>query len=225
MPASARNGWKSDGGVAIMASMTAADRPVLEFWYEFASTYSYLAAARIRPLAAAAGIRIAWRPFLLGPIFAAQGWQTSPFNLYPAKGANMWRDMERLCARHALPLRRPSTFPRHSLLASRVALAGAEAGWIGPFTLAVYRANFAEDRDIADSGVIAALLKEAGAPDDALERAGTPAIKEALRAQTARAIELGLFGAPSFIADGEVFWGNDRLEQAIEWAAGHRRAG
>ena len=72
-----------------------ARRPVLEFWYEFASTYSYLAAMRIEPLAEAAGIDLRWRPFLLGPIFATQGWNSSPFNLYPAKGRHMWRYLER----------------------------------------------------------------------------------------------------------------------------------
>jgi 2-hydroxychromene-2-carboxylate isomerase len=72
-------------------------KPKLTFWYEFASTYSWLAAERIEALAAAADVEICWRPFLLGPIFVAQGWNPSPFNLYPAKGSNMWRDMERHC--------------------------------------------------------------------------------------------------------------------------------
>src|SRR4051794_33017522 len=82
--------------------------PVLDFWFDFASTYSYLAAARIRPLAAAAKVQVRFRPFLLGPIFKAQGWDTSPFNLYEAKGRYMWRDMERLAAELSLPFRRPA---------------------------------------------------------------------------------------------------------------------
>ena len=69
--------------------------PVLEFWYEFASTYSYPAAMRIEKVTGAKGVNVRWRPFLLGPIFGAQGWNDSPFNLYPAKGKNMWRDIER----------------------------------------------------------------------------------------------------------------------------------
>ena len=72
--------------------------PTLDFWFDFASTYSYPAAMRIAPLAAAAGVTVRYRPFLLGPIFKAQGWDTSPFNLYEAKGRHMWRDLERLCA-------------------------------------------------------------------------------------------------------------------------------
>ena len=94
-----------------------------EFWYEFASTYSYPAALRVGALAEARGVSLAWRPFLLGPIFAAQGWRDSPFNIYPNKGRYMWRDLERTCAAMGVPLVRPEPFPQASLLAARVALA------------------------------------------------------------------------------------------------------
>src|SRR5215470_4304272 len=86
--------------------------PVLDFWFDFASTYSYLAAMRIGPLARKAEVRVRFRPFLLGPIFKAQGWSTSPFNLYPAKGRHMWRDLERSCADLQLAFRRPDPFRR-----------------------------------------------------------------------------------------------------------------
>jgi 2-hydroxychromene-2-carboxylate isomerase len=76
----------------------------LDFWFEFASTYSYLAAMRIGPLAESAKVEVRWRPFLLGPIFKAQGWDNSPFNIYPAKGRYMWRDMERLASAQGLAL-------------------------------------------------------------------------------------------------------------------------
>jgi 2-hydroxychromene-2-carboxylate isomerase len=89
-----------------------------EFWYEFASTYSYPAAMRVAELAGSRGVALAWRPFLLGPIFAAQGWRDSPFNIYPAKGRYMWRDMERICDGMGLPLKRPDPFPQNSLLAA-----------------------------------------------------------------------------------------------------------
>src|SRR3972149_3030728 len=100
----------------------------LQFWFEFASTYSYPAAMRFEALARAAGVAGAWEPFPLGPIFAEQGWKDSPFNISPAKGRYMWRDLERLCTRAGLPFRRPAIFPQHSLLAARVAcVAKAEA--------------------------------------------------------------------------------------------------
>jgi 2-hydroxychromene-2-carboxylate isomerase len=104
--------------------------PVLNFWFEFASTYSYPAMMRITSLADAAGIALKFRPFLLGPVFKAQGWETSPFNLYVSKGRNMWRDLERLCEELKLPFRRPEPFPQNSLQASRLALVGLDAQWV-----------------------------------------------------------------------------------------------
>jgi 2-hydroxychromene-2-carboxylate isomerase len=190
----------------------------VEFWFEFGSTYSYPAALRIEDLARARGVAIAWKPFLLGPIFRDLGWKDSPFNLQPAKGRYMWRDLERICARQGIPFRRPSQFPRNGLLAARVACAAAEAPWLPDFVRAVYRANFAEDLDIADAAVIEARLDALGQPGGELVRAAqSPESKQALRSQTQRAAEIGIFGAPSFVVAGELFWGNDRLEEALDW--------
>ena len=100
----------------------------MEFWYEFASTYSYLSAMRIEALAAVAGVAVAWRPFLLGPIFKAQGWDNSPFNLYLAKGRYMVRDIERLAAERSLRFALPALFPQNSLRATRLALVGNDEG-------------------------------------------------------------------------------------------------
>jgi 2-hydroxychromene-2-carboxylate isomerase len=192
----------------------------IDFWFDFASTYSYPAALRIAPLAQAAGVRVRFRPFLLGPIFKAQGWPTSPFNLYPAKGDYMWRDLERLCAEIALPLRRPDPFPQHSLLPARIAVVGLAQNWGDDFCLAVFRAEFGEGRAIDDAEVMADLLMELGVePAPALEAAQSDAIKAKLRTETEEAQRRGIFGAPSFVtSDGELFWGNDRLEQALRWA-------
>jgi len=92
--------------------MRRVSRPALQLWFEFASTYSYPAVQRIEALADGPGVGVEWKPFLLGPVFKNQGWNDSPFNLYPAKGRYMWRDLERLCAKYGLPFRRPSVFPR-----------------------------------------------------------------------------------------------------------------
>ena len=194
--------------------------PVLDFWFDFASTYSYPAAMRIAPLARAAGVRVRFRPFLLGPIFKAQGWTTSPFNLYPAKGGNMWRDLERLCADLRLPFRRPDPFPQNSLLAARVALAGLDNGWGEDFCRAVFHAEFADGRRIDDDATISDVLGGLQVdPRPALAAARSDEIKARLREETDAAQRLGLFGAPSFTcADGELFWGNDRLERALRWA-------
>jgi 2-hydroxychromene-2-carboxylate isomerase len=230
--------------------------PALDFWFDLASTYSYPTATRIGALAGAAGVAVRFRPFLLGPIFKAQGWDTSPFNLYPAKGRHMWRDLERICAELKLPFRRPEPFPQSSLLAARVALVGLDAicgeddswpddswgkaswgkaswgkaswgkaswgkaSWGKNFCLAVYRAEFADGLRIDEPSTIRAILSDLKVdPERAMAAAQTADIKDKLRTQTAEAQRLDIFGAPTFTtADGELFWGNDRLEAAIAWA-------
>jgi len=194
--------------------------PHLDFWFDFASTYSYVAAGRVGELASRAGVQAAWKPFLLGPIFTEQqGIKDSPFNVYPVRGRYMWRDVERLCEKYGLPWRRPSAFPRNGLLAARVGCAAAGEPWVPGFFRAVFRANFAEDRDIADPAVMKALLESAGQDAAALvARASSPEAKQALRDRTAEAARLGLFGAPSFVVAGELFFGQDRLDDAIAWA-------
>ena len=194
-----------------------------EFWYEFASTYSYPAAMRAASLAKARAVELTWRPFLLGPIFVANGWRDSPFNIYPAKGRYMWRDLERICDALDLPLRRPEPFPQNSLLAARVALAldGEERA---EFSRRVYAAEFGEGLAIADRVTIATLLAKLGLdPAGVFARAEDGANKALLKAESARAAELGIIGAPCLVTeDGEVFWGNDRLEQGLDWAASKR---
>lgn len=195
-------------------------QPVLEFWYEFGSTYSYLSAMRVETLARDCGVTLSWRPFLLGPIFKKQGWDTSPFNLNPAKGRYMWRDMARQCARYGLPMTVPDPFPQNGLLAARIALAGRAQPWIGDFTRAVFIAEFGSGEDISDEAFLASLLLEAGAPaKEILIAAKSPEIKQGLRATVAEAEQKGIFGAPSFVVqNGELFWGNDRMEDALEMA-------
>ena len=159
-----------------------------------------------------------YEPFLLGPIFGAQGWKDSPFNIYPVKGRYMWRDMDRLCAGIGVPMRRPSVFPRNHLLAARVATAAQDEKWLPAFVASVYRANFGEDRDTTSPEVIGDLLERQGqAPARWLALAADPGIKDKLRVQTERAIALDIFGAPSFTVGDELFWGNDRLEPALAW--------
>ncbi|MGE0735753.1 MAG: 2-hydroxychromene-2-carboxylate isomerase [Alphaproteobacteria bacterium] len=194
----------------------------LHFWFEFASTYSYPAAMRVEQAAANAGVPLVWRPFLLGPIFNAQGWNDSPFNIYPAKGAYMWRDLERICAEQNLPLRRSSAFPRNGLMAARVAALHADAPWLPRFVRAVYAANFADDRNIAEPAVVADCLRAAGQDAPAvIGAAQSQAAKDRLRAQTDEAARLGIFGAPTFMVGAEMFWGNDRLETALTWHRSH----
>jgi 2-hydroxychromene-2-carboxylate isomerase len=200
-----------------------AGRPRIEFWHELASTYSYLSAMRIEALAGAAGVEIVWKPLLLGPIFRAQGWDTSPFNIYPAKGNYMVRDMQRLASARGLRFKLPSPFPQNSLHAARLALIGHPEGWGIAFTRAVYEAEFGDGANIADKRVLAEILSRLGIDADAvLALSETPENKARLRQRTEDAQELGIFGAPTFLAGGELYWGDDRLEQALAAAAGGR---
>jgi 2-hydroxychromene-2-carboxylate isomerase len=161
-------------------------------------------------------VRVVLKPFLLGPIFKAQGWETSPFVLQAAKGRYVWRDMERQCAKYGLRWRQPSVFPRNGLLAARVALQGAGTKWASDFCEQVMLANFADDRDIGGEAVIRAILGELGVDGDAIVAAAQgDACKAELRARTSAAQARGIFGAPMFFVGDEMFWGNDRLDDAL----------
>jgi len=195
------------------------DSPRMQMWFDFASPYSYLAIERVDTLAEAAGVVVDLRPFLLGPIFQAQGWNDSPFRLFPGKGAYMMRDIARLADKYGVTYNRPRLFPRMSVLPARIALLGQDEPWGRDFCVAVFRANFQHDLDIQAEDVVHQVLKDLSLDADVLiERAKTEAAKEALRRQVDRARNLGLFGAPTFFVGDEMFWGNDRLEDALEWA-------
>ncbi len=184
----------------------------IEFFYDFASTYSYPAVMRVEPLAAAQGVRVHHRPFLLGPIFAEQGWSDSPFNLYPARGRYMWKDLARTCAALDLPFQKPTVFPRNSVLAAKLAIVGVDEGWVAPFSKAVFHANFAENRDIADPEVLDRILFDLGLDVASVRaRAEGEGHESALRRQIEEAMSLEIFGSPTFVVGGELFWGNDRI--------------
>jgi 2-hydroxychromene-2-carboxylate isomerase len=174
---------------------------------------------RVEAVARQHGRSVQWRPFLLGPIFREQGWTDSPFNTYPVKGRYMWRDLERICAALALPFQKPTQFPRNGLLAARAVCAGEGEAWLPQFVRKVYSANFADDRDIADPSVLLDCLRGlAPDPGRVLAAAREDVAKTRLRHNGERAIGLGVFGAPTFVVDDEIFWGNDRLETALAWA-------
>jgi 2-hydroxychromene-2-carboxylate isomerase len=194
-------------------------RGELEFWFDFGSNYSYLSVMRMRDLALAARIDVRWRPFLLGPIFKSLGWETSPFVLQKEKGAYMWQDMVRECQKYGLPWQRPSEFPRHSLLPVRIAVYGAEQPWMQTFCERVMLRNFSADLDInAEQSMMAVLASlDLDAPA-IIHAAQSEENKRSLREQTEQAKARGIFGAPTFFAGDEMFWGNDRLDDAIALA-------
>jgi 2-hydroxychromene-2-carboxylate isomerase len=194
--------------------------PALELWFDFGSNYSYLTVMRIGELARSHGVAIAWKPFLLGSIFKSFGWSTSPFVLQKEKGAYVWRDMERECKKYGLAWTRPSQFPRRALLPTRVALFGAGEPWIDDYCQRIMQINFVEDRDIDAHDVVSRVLDTLGLPtSDLLGAALSEDNKVRLRDQTEEGRRRGIFGAPTFFVGQEMFWGNDRLEDALRLAA------
>lgn len=196
-------------------------RVELEFWFDFASPYAYLAAETIEAAAAEARVRVRWCPFLLGPILAEQGWSDSPFNLYPARGRYLWLDLKRESTRLEIPWRRPRRFPFNSVLATRTATWIDDPACLPAYCRAVFRAGFSDRLDPADPQVVRDCLARAGLDDSALARAGASDGGVRVRQGVAQARAHNLFGAPSFVVNGELFWGNERLTAALEkaWTA------
>jgi 2-hydroxychromene-2-carboxylate isomerase len=191
----------------------------IEFWLDFGSNYSYLSVMRIEDLAKKYNVEVSWQPFLLGPIFQSFGWNSSPFVLQKEKGEYMQKDMLRQCKKYGLPWKMPTQFPRLGVLPLRVMLVGAGRPWIGEFAKRVMLLNFHLDREINSKDEIGTILTDLGLPSaEIVSQAQSDAIKNRLREQTDTAKARKIFGAPTFFVRGEMFWGNDRLEDAFEFA-------
>jgi len=207
-----------------MTTVSTDNRPRIEFWFDFGSNYSYLSLMRIEAEAARLGVEVAWRPFLLGPVFKALGWQGSPFLAQPEKLRYVWVDMIRQCRKYGLPWTQPSSFPRNAVLPLRVALLEAEQAWLPEFCRRIMLRNFAEDRDIHTVEAVTEVLEAMNLPAATIiEQAVSEDNKLRLRRQTDEARQRGVFGAPTFFVDGEMYWGNDRMDDALEAAAATRR--
>jgi 2-hydroxychromene-2-carboxylate isomerase len=198
--------------------MNTPSAPQLEFWFEFGSTYSYLSVMRIEDLARNLDVQIAWKPFLLGPIFKEFGWRSSPFTEQARKGDYMWRDVARRAHKYSLEFNKPAAFPRTAVLPMRVAVANANAPWIGVYCRAVMHQHFVQDLDInTEANVLRALHGLVARPESILLEAQSAINKPRLRIQTEIARDKGIFGAPTFFVGTEMFWGDDRLEDAMDY--------
>lgn len=190
----------------------------LTFWYDFSSSYSYLAAMRLDDVAARARVPVEWQPFLLGPIFQDAGYATTPNLMMPQKAQYMWADIGRRAASRGRAFVKPETFPQSSVLAARVALALPQHQRPA-FSRAVFAELFERGSKITERSVVARAAEEAGLDSEALLAAAqTPEIKAALRENVETARALGLFGAPTFVTtDKALFWGDDRMDDALSW--------
>lgn len=193
-------------------------KPAFEFWFDFASPYSFLASQRLEPAAAKAGVPLTYRPFMLGIVLRECGWDGAPVANNPAKARYMWRDIARIAQQRGHGFKAPSVFPRNPTLADRVAQVAADEGWAGQFVPKTFAAAFIDDREIGEPAVIAELIASCGQDAEAvLARAQGEDNRQRLRAGTQEALARGMFGAPNFTIGDELFWGDDRLEAALEW--------
>jgi 2-hydroxychromene-2-carboxylate isomerase len=192
----------------------------IELWFDFGSSYSYLSIMRIEQAARKHGVDVAWRPFLLGPIFQSFGWNNSPFVLQKEKGEYVRKDMARQCEKYGIPWKMPSQFPRLAVLPLRVMLVADNQPWAPEFAKLVMMSNFYLDRDINSRDEVARILTDLGQPaSDIVAQAQSEPIKDRLREQTETAKNRKVFGAPTFFVAGEMFWGNDRLDDALLFAS------
>jgi len=192
----------------------------LDFYFFPGSTYTYLTVSRIEAKADEANVPIRWRPYNLRAILRETS--VNPFPPGTAKRRYMWRDMERRAERHGIPY---TSEPQHpvdpDLTALRVALVAADEGWCPEYMTAYYHSWFIDHDPPGVGDNMAVFLKGMGRdPDVVLARALAEEATRMVEASVEEAHRLGLFGSPHFVVAGEVFWGDDRLEEALEWAAG-----
>lgn len=193
----------------------------LDFFFFYGSTYTYLTVMRIEQAAAQAGVEVRWRPFNVREIMLEQN--NIPFRGKPVKMRYMWRDIERRAARYGIPFGRVPTYPVDpENLANRVGVVAAIEGWCPEYTKATYRAWFLEDKPPGDHEHLGSILTALGKdPKTVVARADSQEIRDKYYSETGAAREMGIFGSPTFAIGNEIFWGGDRLEDALEWCKLH----
>jgi len=193
-----------------------ADDPI-DFWFTMGSTYTYLSVMRLGELQQSSGIRFRWRPFHL--LVILQEMKHVPFADKPAKSAYMWRDIERRAAMYGLSVSLPAPYPaKQSIMANLVATVGMRQGWGVDFVRAAYRRWFQLGQETGSEPNVSESLRDVGQdPQSVLALANATDATAALMAETEAAKKLGIFGSPTFVAGRELFWGDDRLEDAISW--------
>jgi 2-hydroxychromene-2-carboxylate isomerase len=189
----------------------------IDFWFTMGSTYSYLSVMRLRELEQSTGVRFRWRPFHL--LVILQEMKHVPFADKPAKCAYMWRDLERRAAMYGLPVSLPAPYPaKQSITANLVAIAGMRRGWGADFVRAAYRRWFQLGQETGSELNVSESLRDIGQePQSVLALANAAETANALMAETEIAKQLGIFGSPTFAVGRELFWGDDRLPDAISW--------
>jgi 2-hydroxychromene-2-carboxylate isomerase len=190
----------------------------IDFWFSIGSTYSYLSVMRLPYVAREHDVQFRWRPFNVRHVMVTQN--NIPFKDKPVKAAYMWRDVQRRAGRYGLTPSLPAPYPLPGLvIANQVAIVGAQEGWVEAYARATYRRWFELGEPAGEEPNLTQSILEAGqAGERVLARARSEETAKALAQTTEEAMALGIFGSPSFVVGREVFWGDDRLDDAILWA-------
>ncbi len=190
---------------------------MIDFWVSVGSAYSYLAVSRLKSVEAAHGVAFRWRPFSVRAIMIEQ--DAIPFAETPVKLAYMWRDIERRARGYGLAPRLPAPYPLKEFdLANKIAVLAESEGWCADYVRAAYRRWFELGQEPGVEPGLGDGLRELGRdPARIVASAQTGRIEERYKRDTEEARALGVFGSPTFVVDGEVFWGDDRLEDAVSW--------
>ena len=190
----------------------------IEFYFEFASPYGYLASRKIDEIASRYDRRVNWRPFLLGAVFKIVG--TGPMFDYPLKSDYFLHDFPRSARRMGVPATLPPGAPHNTIAVARAYywLHDDDPALAKAFAVRIYNRFFADGEDVSSPEAAATIAAEVGADGDAaLAALQDQKVKDRLRKENDAAIARGVFGSPFFIVDDEPFWGSDRLDQVEDW--------
>ena len=183
----------------------------VEFFYDYVSTFSYLANSQLVKLDA----EVIYRPILLGAVMEATG--NRPPLTVKAKGKYLFVDVERWARRYSIPYKMNPKFPFNTVKSLRLALVAQQQGTFEKIHQPLFDAMWANEQDLSDESVLAGIIADAGLPaDEMLAKISTDEIKSELRANTDEAVSRGAFGAPTFFVGDEMFFGNDRFEFIAE---------
>ncbi len=198
-------------------------KPQIDFFYFFGSGYAYLPVMRIGEAAERAGVAVRWRPFSVRTLMRENN---IGLRDQPGKMRYIWRDIERRAKWHGIPFVKPPIWPTDpDELANRVAIVAFAEGWGRDYTKASFRSWYLDGQPLGERTALDQVLSALG--QDATEvvaKANSDETRATYAAETEAARRLGIFGSPTFVADGEVFWGDDRLEEACAWAKGEHPA-
>ncbi len=194
----------------------------IDFYYDYSSPYGYLASQRIEQIASEHGLKINWQPILLGAVFKVSG--QAPLLSYPLKGDYAIIDFARSAREHNIAFNQPKHFPIGAVAASRATrwLADhsdkTQSTKTSELVHAFFKAYYVDGHDLSKPDVVLNAAESIGINRDSLEAAlGEQSVKDHLRMAIETAIERGVFGSPTMVVDGEMFWGNDRLDQLNRW--------